>query len=621
MGHGQHEALSMRVVVAIRMFFVVLGLASLILGYIGLHRYVDAQILLGQRPVHDDEPSNLVYYDAELFLLQSTPLSDGGAVPWQLQVSRFSAPSVALYTIVELGAALFATRIRRARLRRARGPTVVCGSTRAAKVLAARLRATGSRVLVVESAATDAARIDRDAALGDPSLPRTLADVGAHRAARLYACLDLGEQNAQIADAAERLRRETGHPHKIQVLIPDLGLCTALRARRWSLAQPGTQHMGFFNPDELAAQTTVRTDRAALLERAPEIAIVGTGAFARSVLVEFARQWAAGGAVHDRKLRALLIGEEAAETAAALLGRYAFLAETCQIQPHPGPLDAVLTQRRDDPSARPLIRLYLCQEDENEALTAALDQAAHLQSTFAEVVVRLDRMAGMAAAFRAGQDAGGLVDALAGRLRLVDVTSVSCDPALIEDDLAEWLARAYHQRHVTGRLRAGAEPGSSPVLVRWEELGEEYRASNRHQALDIGRKLAAIGCLISPRRAGGPPFEYLDDEVERLAEMEHERWVAERTGRGWRRGAVHDTRTKQHPDLLPWSMLPRARREPDFRAVRDIPALLADAGLAVVRVGPPDPGLRPAPPHPGPATGPVTGPTVSPDAGLPATTP
>lgn len=586
MDQGHHEALSVRMVVAIRMFFVVLGVASLILGYVGLHRYIDVQTLLRQRPPHDDSPSNLVYYDAELFLLQSTPLQSGGPVPWPLQISRFSAPSVALYTIAELGAALFATRIRRAMLRRARGHTVVCGSTRAAKVLAARLRAAGSRVLVVESAATDADRIDRDASLGDPSLPRTLTDVGAHRAARLYACLDLGEQNAQIADAAERLRRETGHPNRIQVLIPDLSLCTALRARRWSLAQPGTQHMGFFNPDELAAHTTVRSDHAALREHEPEIAIVGTGPFARSVLVEFARQWAAGRGGHGNRLRALLIGADAAQAAATLLGRYAFLAGTCLIEPRTEPLETVLAQRRDA-AARPLIRLYLCQEDENEALTAALDQAAHLQSTFVEVVVRLDRMAGMAAAFRAGGGAGGLVDALAGRLRLVDVTSVSCDPELIEDDLAEWLARAYHQRHVTERLRSGAAPGSSPVLVRWEELGEEYRASNRHQALDIGRKLAAIGCLISPRRDGGPAFEYVEDEVERLAEMEHERWLAERGEHGWRRGTVHDARLKQHPDMLPWSMLPHARREPDFRAVRDIPAMLADAGLAIVRVGPP----------------------------------
>jgi len=611
---GHREALSARMVIIIRLLFAVLGLASMVLGYIGLGRYTHAEILQGTRPAGDDSAGNLVYYDIELFLVQSTPLSVGGPVPWELQIARFSAPCVALYTIAEIGVALFATRVQRVRLRRARGHVVVYGSTRAARVLATRLRSTGKRVIVAESAPPVVDRIGRDAQPGDPDLPRTLTDSGAHRAAQLYACLDLGEQNARIADAAERLRRRSGHPRKIQVLIPDLDLCMALRARRWSLAQTDARHTGFFNPDEIAGLATVRSDRAAFEQHSPEIAIAGTGAFARSVLVEFARQWATYGSSREQTLGVVLIGQDAQATATALLGRYAFLADVCRIQARTEPLEMVLAQRRDDPSVRRLVRLYLCQEDENEALTAALDQAAHLQSTFAEVVVRLDRMAGIASAFRAEHGADGLVDALGGRLRLVDVADISCDPELIEEDLAEWLARAYHQRHLTERLRAGAEPGSSPALTRWEELGEDYRAANRDQAMDIGRKLAAIGCLISPRRAGGPPFEYHADEVERLAELEHERWAADRRRHGWSRGRSYDAATKQHPDLVPWAMLSEQRREPNFRAVRDIPPMLADAGLAIIRGRPPASGRWPVR-DPGP------GPSISPAAILPARSP
>ena len=611
MTQAHREALSARVVLSIRLTFVVLGLASMVLGYLGLSRYVDLQILAGHRPVGDNSASNIVYYDIELFLVQSTPLTNGGPVPWQLEIARFAAPCVALYTLAEIGAAVFATRFHQFRLRRARGHVVVCGSTRSAKVLAARLRAGGSRVIVVESAAAETDRVDRDALPGDPTLPRALTAVGAHRAARLYACLELGEQNAQIADAAEQVRRKTGHPGRVQVLIPDLELCTALRARRWSLPRSGAQHMGFFNPDEIAAQMTVRADDAAfdtlsVDDANLEIAIVGTGAFARSVLVEFARQCAARG-LRRQALRVELIGQDAKATAASLLERYAFLAEACHIRPRDEALDLVLAERRDDPAARRFARLYLCQEDENEALTAALDQAAHLLSAFEEIVVRLDRMAGMAAAFRADRGAGGLVDSLDGRLRLADVTDVSCDPAVIDDDLAEWLARACHQRYLTERLRAGAVPGSAPVLVRWEKLSEEYRAANRDQAMDIGRKLAEIGCLIGPRRAGGSPFEYRGGEVALLAELEHGRWVDERGRRGWRHGGAYDLEAKRHPDLVPWSALPASRRELDYQAVRDIPAMLADAGLAIIRVRP--------------ATGDEPESTVSPAAPLPARSP
>lgn len=580
----RRELLSARVIAAVRLFFVAIGIVSLVVGYSGLARYVHAQVSAGDRPAGDASVSNLIYYDAELFLLQSTPLSAGGTLPVQLQIARFSAPSVALYTFAELAIALSATRLRRARLRHARGHAVVCGSTRAAEVLADRLRTEGTRVIAIKDEAAE--RSDRDTLVGDPRVPRTLLAAGVDRAVSVYACLELGEENAQIADAAARARKIRGRPERIHMLVPDLELCAALRARRWSLAASRTHHLGFFNPEELAAQAAVRKDDAAFADVAPRIAVVGTAAFGCSILLEFARQWVARGGARHGPVQAVLIGPDSIDAAAALRDRYAFLAEACDIEPRTEDFGRVLAQRRDTAPDVRLRRLYLCHENESEMLKAALDVAAHLHSTYDEVVVRLDRMTGMAAGFWGRGDGGALLDALGGRLRVVDVTAEGCDPQLIDNDLAEWMARACHQRYLADRLASGAVAGSAPSLVRWEELSEEYRAANRDQAADIGRKLAAIDCLLSPRRPGGPPFDYRDGEVERLAELEHERWGAERRGHGWAWGPRHDEAARRHPDLVPWRLLPEQEKDKDRQAVRSIPAMLADAGLAIIRSEP-----------------------------------
>jgi hypothetical protein len=575
----RRELPSARALDGVRLLFLTLGLTGLVLGYLGLNQYVHSSPKLSG----DTSVSNLIYYDVELALLQSTPLAAGGPVPGLLQVGRFCAPCVLVYPVAEFALAMSAGRLRRARTSRARGHTVVCGSTRAAQVLAARLRTNGTRVIVVSAESGDESR--RDTVNGDPRAPRILSAAGVRRASRVYACLERGENNAEIVAAAEQLRSPRGGPDRIHVLIPDLDLCSALRARHWSVAGQGAQRLGFFNPDELAAQATVRADGAAFTGRTPHIAIVGTGDFARSVLIEFARQWVARGAARREPVQVALIGADAFTVANALSERYAFLAGACRIEPRTETFEQVLEQRRDSGAMPPLRRLYLCQQDENEALRAALDAAAHLQATFVEVVVRLDRMTGIVAGFRAGRDGGGaLFDTLGGHLRLVDVTAEGCDPDLVEDDLAEWLARVCHQRHLVDQFGSGVAPGSSPAMVRWEELAEEYRESNRDQAADVGRKLAEIGCVLSPRRVGGPEFEYAVGELERLAELEHERWIAERTRRGWTWGPSRDEAGRLHPGLVPWRSLPETEREKDRRAVRSLPAMLADAGLAIIRM-------------------------------------
>jgi hypothetical protein len=74
-----------------------------------------------------------------------------------------------------------------------------------------------------------------------------------------------------------------------------------------------------------------------------------------------------------------------------------------------------------------------------------------------------------------------------------------------------------------------------------------------------------------------------DEEIDRLAASEHQRWCEERRADGWTPGSVIDLQQKRHPDLVPWSELGESRRELDHEAQRELPALLARYGLAIVR--------------------------------------
>ncbi|HZU58138.1 MAG TPA: RyR domain-containing protein, partial [Actinocrinis sp.] len=549
----------------VQAIYLGLWLLSLVFGYVGLSTYCNALNAVQPHSI-SARASDIAYYDLELILIQFTPFSNPPVdrapppVPWGLQIARFAAPTIVAFSFVKVRLAVSAHRLQRARLRRLRDHVIVCGSSRAADVMVRRLRDEGKTVVHIDP---DLRRPGRHTIDGNPVARRTLMDAGVTRATCLYACLDRGSQNAEIAHVVERIRDGRSRPHRVYALIDDLELCMSLRARRWSMGT-GAPRVDFFNPDELAAQAAVRRDATAFTEEPPEIAIAGTGAFGRSVLVEFARQWIVRRRVSEERMRVLLIGTGSDEAAERLYERYAFLAGACVIVPVAEPVEGVLLRRQRE-AAPPLRRLYLCQEDEDEALRAALGLAAHLRSTLTAVVVRLERMSGLAKAFR--RDRGGLFDALGGRLLLVDATKEGCDPARVEDGLGEELARACHQSYLLRRLAAGSRFGSTPALQYWEGLADDLRAANRDQAADIGRKLREIDCLVTPRGVVERDFVYDDEEVEHLARLEHDRWRSERASRGWSYGRIPDRDGKTHPDLVPWNELSEAEREKDREAV------------------------------------------------------
>lgn len=82
--------------------------------------------------------------------------------------------------------------------------------------------------------------------------------------------------------------------------------------------------------------------------------------------------------------------------------------------------------------------------------------------------------------------------------------------------------------------------------------------------------------MTHPPRAALAP-----EEIERLSEPEHERWVAERESAG-RRPGPRDVDHRTTPDLVPRSRLPEQAREYDRLSAQRLPRLLATIGLQVL---------------------------------------
>jgi uncharacterized protein YbjT (DUF2867 family) len=537
-------------------FFVALGAASLVLGFIGLRTY---------QPLDGAHVLDLLYYDLQLFVLGATPLDelDHAGYPLALQVARFTAPAVTVYAFVEAGRLLFAAELNRRQARGAREHAIVCGDGLVAGAITRRLRQAGRHVVTVSRLPLGPPARRSGGPLrviGDARDPDVLRAAGIERAAELYACTGDSATNTAIALAAAR--RTAGTKIAVYGQVSDPDLCLALQARY--LGQPDALRvrLDFFNVEDLAARKLIASHPPAEVDgRPPRILVLGATAFGRAVLVELARSWRLRGPGAPR-LPLALVDDDAPGAIEEVSLRYPFLAEVCALS---GSLDTAPD------------RVFVCYDDEDRALRVALTAERLWHGGPRSVLVRLDRLAAL------GESTGGYDD-MSPALHLYGAVQAACDPALIADDLVERLARAVHDSYLLGRQRRGGAEPTDPSLVPWERLPEPLRRANRAQATHFGRMLREIHCVLSPRIEPGDGYVPSDVEVEHLARLEHARWIAERGAAGWRHGQERDDERRLHPELVEWDLLTPEMRERNRDAIRDMPTILADAGFRIIRL-------------------------------------
>jgi RyR domain len=149
-------------------------------------------------------------------------------------------------------------------------------------------------------------------------------------------------------------------------------------------------------------------------------------------------------------------------------------------------------------------------------------------------------------------------------------------------DVLEKLAAGIHED-----WRQGPWSKKPHLDVPYDQLAPADQEANRAAARRMADVLARAGLgLTTAEQAVNGPAEiapYIEAHIERLAEAEHDGWMAQRAKDGWRYGSPRDDARKLHPSMVPYRDLPDAEKEKDRAAVRNYPKLAAAAGLAIVR--------------------------------------
>jgi hypothetical protein len=559
----------------------IFALTAVVLGVVGFR----LQFLTDKKPV---EWVDLIFKSFQLFVLQ---ISVDPPMPWQLNAARVLAPLVAAYTALQALAELFADQMRSLRLRFRRGHVVICGLGRKGLILSRGFLERGQTVVVIEQdAENDLVRQCRDLGgvvlIGDAVEPWLLRKAGVGRARYLFAVCGDDGTNAEVAvRAAELLDRNPGAQLICAVHIFDPQLCTLLRERELDAGSADRLRLEFFNVYDLGARVLLEENPPAVPSN--HLVIVGMGHLGESLLVNVSRQWCATGAAADAKLHVTLIDLAAQEIAGKLLARYPGLKKYCELTPldmdvHSGTFQQADFLSAASPGGAPA-RVFICLDDDSVSLAAALALVRRNRDQQPAIVVRMAQNAGLAVLLRgAGEDAGTFQ-----HLRAFGMLDRTCHPDQVLRGTHEILARAIHEDYLRQQRAAGVKPEQNSSMVPWDALPKHLQESNRQQADDIGVKLRAVCCRAVPLLDWDEPlFEFTSDEIDRLAILEHDRWLAAKRQDGWRHGLKKDNDAKTHPCLVPYAQLPPDEQEKDRNAVRQIPAMLAKVGFRIHRLDP-----------------------------------
>jgi hypothetical protein len=162
----------------------------------------------------------------------------------------------------------------------------------------------------------------------------------------------------------------------------------------------------------------------------------------------------------------------------------------------------------------------------------------------------------------------------------------------LNDSNIEIMAKAFHNNYCDYYRAQGYVWGAEDSdemktlssLIDYDKLPDIEKMQNGNIARYLFSRLGIVGYIIVTNRNGEPLVEFQSEEIEILAEMEHQRWMKRMFEEGWKYANTANKILKLHADLLPWEQLTDASKENDRLVIKSIPKIVASAGYNLFKL-------------------------------------
>jgi voltage-gated potassium channel Kch len=317
--------------------------------------------------------------------------------------------------------------------------------------------------------------------------------------------------------------------------------------------------------------------------RSVHVVIFGFGRMGRSLALRAAKM---GHFSNGKKLRISVIDRTADRQREHFLFHYPVLENDtiCDLKFHQIDAQSFTARRLVEGWAsekNTLLHFFVCLDDNASAVEVGL----RLQETLANrtdcnLWVRVKTSASLSKILETPPRIGP-------QIRAFGMLENNCCDQAFRHELNGPVAHALHIGYLNDMEKRRAVGETIPkrlAEVPWEDLGEEFKESNRQAADQIPIKVRALGYHIGDLKTESNPIRALTREQKRiLAPMEHARWCAERWLAGWSHNEKRDDEHHLHPDLVPWQNLPDAERRIDHAQIEQFANALAANGQGIFK--------------------------------------
>jgi hypothetical protein len=556
-----------------------LAIFSLILGYVGFARYATSR---------GDNPSflDLVYQTLQLVSMNSGLVP--GPINWQLQVARFLIPALTVYTALSALALVFSEQMQIFNLRRIRDHVIICGLGRKGILLVEQFRALNMDVVVLEQdEGNDWLEISRSLGavvlVGDAADPELLDQARIERAKYLIAVMGDDGANAEVAVRAEELTQQrTAGVLTCPIHIVDPQLYDLLREKELQDLNLSSYRLELFNIYDRGARLMLNcVTNPKKQPTRNHVLVIGMGKLGESVILHAIKQRREQEAFEREQLQIQVIDRDANRKTESLCIRYPRLDQICNLVPlqmEIGSPEFLCADFLHVQSGQPDVeQVFVCLDNDSLGLQAGLSLAKQMKSHQIPIVIRMAEDTGLATLLKDDSNQGSFQ-----HLHAFGLLNQTCTADLLLAGTHEILAQELHAVYLSEQEMDSNDLPQSDALVPWEQLPERFKESNRVQADNIGRMLAECGyCITQLRDWDAGEYKFSLDEIEKMAQWEHERWCKERWNAGWTQGSERNEKKKTNPDLVGWDDLPEAEKEKNQRFVSGLPRSLARAGFQI----------------------------------------
>ena len=130
-----------------------------------------------------------------------------------------------------------------------------------------------------------------------------------------------------------------------------------------------------------------------------------------------------------------------------------------------------------------------------------------------------------------------------------------------------------------------ATPKTHPLCRPYGELDDAGKEGNRFPARLAVLRLESLGYkIIRADQAVGNAVNQIDEEeIKKMAQSEHRRWMREKLVNGWAYGATTSDHFLLHCDICKFSELKEPEKQLDHEIIKSIFEFLDERGLVLVK--------------------------------------